>query len=339
MDVAKDIQLLRRTGPYQLALLSRLRRDDLILPVMKAVWQHCLHSSCPHGMEKKKDITHVHWRPVAESLLSEALESTQQVHWEPMLSQLRANELRTLSMPGSAAVMQIILPQLQNKDVLRDQAFIQGLKEQASRLAAVAQRCMPKELWEALKAVGKSMGSENRIGLFGNDVITEIAARACANGQEWPGNEVFEAVRCHLEILILLLMRQVSQRPALDGVENQMYDLPSVQETEESLAVTALLPAVAAVLFLPISQQVASLQTQFPAPASSWFDYLAPLLEPFPVAGTWKTVRDGGVQAALRLHASDLDKRFCSGVNSDDEPVQDIEIQTWHCFQLNAISR
>ena len=47
MDVAENIQLLRRTGPYQLALLSHLRRDDQILPVMKGVWDYSLHVSCP----------------------------------------------------------------------------------------------------------------------------------------------------------------------------------------------------------------------------------------------------------------------------------------------------
>ena len=321
MDVAEDIQLLRRTGPYQLALLSRLRRDDLILPVMKAVWQHCLHSSCPHGTKREEtEVQHVHWRPVAESLLSEVLASNQQSHWEPMLSQLHANEMRILSMPGSAAVMQIILPQLQDSQGLNDQDVIQGLQEQTARLAAVARRCMSEPLWEALKAVGRSMG-QAEIGLLGHDVITEIAARACANVRL--GNEAFESVRSHLEALILCLMHATSQGPDDDGV--QMYDLPK-PEAEDSHAVTALLPAVAAALLLPVSQQVASLHTHFSAPLFGvWVEYLEPLLDPFPVAATWKLVRERGLQAALQLHASDLERSLCSSGKSDED-VQDTVI-------------
>ena len=324
MDVAKDIQLLRRTGPYQLALLSRLRRDDLIMPVMKAVWHHNLHSSCPDGRERADmHVRHVHWRPVAESLLTEVLGSVnQQSHWEPMLSQLHTNEMRKLSMPGSAAVMQILMPQLQDIS-LKDQDCLQGLQEQTARLAAVAQRCMPAALWETLKAVGRSV-AEGGIGLLGHDVITEIAARACANVQEWPGNEAFESVRSHLERLILCLMRNISPEPT-DDAESQMYDSPKGQETEDSHAVRALIPAVAAVLLLPISQQVASLQMQFPTPTSSWAEYLDPLLDPFP-AGTWKMVRDRGIQAALELHASDLEKSLLS-TGQARENMQDTAIQ------------
>lgn len=271
-------------------------------------------------------VRHVHWRPVAESLLTEVLGSAkEQSHWEPMLSQLHANEMTNLSMPGSAAMMQILMPQLQDMS-LKDQDCLQGLQEQTARLAAVAQHCMPPALWEALKAVGKSVG-EAEIGLLGHDVITEIAARACANVQERPGNEAFESVRSHLESLILCLMRNISLEPT-DDAESQMYDAPKRQETEDSHAVRALIPAVAAVLLLPISQQVAALQMQFQTPTSSWAEYLEPLLGLFR-AGTWKMVRDRGIQAALELHASHLENSLLSSgqarENMQDNAVQKSE--------------
>ncbi|CAK9037285.1 OVARIAN TUMOR DOMAIN-containing deubiquitinating enzyme 10 (OTU domain-containing protein 10) (Deubiquitinating enzyme OTU10) [Durusdinium trenchii] len=328
MDVAKNIELLRRTGPFQLALLSHLRRDDKIQPVIKAVWQHSLHTSCPNKIAPEEDaIQSVHWRPVAESLLHHVLSSAiHQAEWEPMLSQRHPGEMRTLLMPGSAAAMQILLPQLQSKEGLRDRNFIEVLMDQAVQLAAVLPRCLPATLCNALNAVGQSLSSGKAgdvIGLFGDDVITEMTARACASVQEWPGSATFESVRLHLHVIVRALMRNMARQQADDA--GNPIDQQESKRDEYPHMLKALLPAVAAVLLLPLSQQVAALQTQFPT-LHTWADCLEALLNPFPLAGTWRTFFERGMQAAFQLHGLDLEDSLCSSADAGEDLQDSLQL-------------
>lgn len=323
MDVANDIQLLRRTGPFQLALLSRLRRDDKILPAMKAVWLHSLSSSCPTEESVEHDLQRVHWRPVAESLLNQVLScGTQHQDCEPMTSQLHACDRRSLLMPGSVAVMQIMLPQLQRKDRLPEKDFTEVLLDETIRLSAVLRRCLPGALWQALKAAGnpEAFGAANDvISLLGHDVIIEMTSRACASLHEGEGlgQATFESVRGHLEVLIQALICNLAAQ-ATDVGDSDEQESPS---GEDPHVLRALLPAVAAVLLLPVSQQVAALEKQFPT-ARSWVEYLEPLLHPFPVDRTWNTFFEHGIRAALHLHASDLEESLCLSAALGDD-VQD----------------
>ncbi|CAK9037327.1 E3 ubiquitin-protein ligase rnf213-beta (Mysterin-B) (Mysterin-beta) (RING finger protein 213-B) (RING finger protein 213-beta) (RING-type E3 ubiquitin transferase rnf213-beta) [Durusdinium trenchii] len=340
--VAKDIQLLRRTGPFQLALLSHLRQDEKILPVMKALWLHSLHNSCPSIVQSEpllltrrsswltpadsrehEFVRSDHWRPVAQSLLNAP---SQPICREPMLSQLHSSNRRAFLMPGSVAVMQIILPQLQTKNLLPEQDFTEVLLRETIRLSAVVRHCLPVAVWEALKAVGEQVTLDEAtdgIGLLGNDVIIEMAARACASVQDWldAGQASFESVRSHLDQLVLALVRNVASQQ-----ESYVHTCGEGQKSvlvEDPHVLRALLPAVAAAMLRPISQQVAALQKQFPT-TRSWTEYLEPLLDPFPVAGTWNTFLKRGVRAAFELHAADLEELLCLSAAAGDD-VQDRE--------------
>ena len=205
-EVAKNVKLLRRTGPFQLALLSHLRQDEKILPVFKAVWNQSLHSSCPFFADAT-DLQKAHWRPVAESLLGSRLDQM------AMLCQL--HDVPALTMPGSPAVMQIIFPQLQGFQGFQqsDHDFSQVLLNHSTQLAAVLRRCLPDALWQVLKAAGEAM-SHGEVGSFGEDVITEVATRACRIVQEWPGSAIFTSVRSHLQSLIGALLRSMPGMPS-----------------------------------------------------------------------------------------------------------------------------
>ena len=328
MEVAKDIELLRRTGPFQLALLSHLRRDDKILPVMKAVWQHSLHSCCPDPAERS--VLAAHWRPVAESLLLQVVNSVpHEAHWEPMLSQLQLAETPSLLMPGSVAVMQILLPQLQGRDLLHNEDFGEVAFYEATQIAAVVQRCIPRALCEALQADGLAMeASDTTIGLLAHDVMTEMTARACSTAQEWLGSGASESVFLHLHVFVSGWMR----RAALQ--EHSESSISTHRETEDRHALRAILPAVAAVLLLPVSQQVASFQPQFPL--GSWKQAIEPLLEPLP--HTWKEVRECGVRAAHQLQASQLEESFCLSAESGaDGQDAGRDIQHLHALQFCCI--
>lgn len=290
-EVAKDIQLLRRAGPYQLALLSHLRRDDKILPVMKAVWLHSLHTSCPSEIGFWNEICKIHWRPVAESLLKDVLGSYDQ--WQTgqsgtMLSPLYAFDVHSLEMPGSSLVMQVMLP-MQNLQGLRDKHFFQLWLDQTTLLAEVLQRCLPVSLWEVVQAVGEDMRGEN-LGLLAEDVITEIAARACAALQDWPGKTVFQSVRSHLHSVVSVLMHHVLH-------EGEERDYPG-----------ALLPAVAAMLLLPMSQSVVALQVKLSSLRTASHGDFSKLRSVLMGHATWQTIRDYGLKVVLQLHAADLEE-------------------------------
>ena len=287
-EVAKNIQLLRRTGPFQLALLSHLRRDDKISPVLKAVWNHSLHSSCPG--ENADDLQKVHWRPVAESLLLEVTRSDRMVN-VAVLSRL--HDVPALMMPGSPVVMQILFPQLQGEKNTQGHEFRDVLLTHATRLAAVIRRCLPAAIWEALQAVGQAM-SFGEAGLLGRDVITEVATRACSMA-EWPGGTVFGIVRAHLQSLVDAMLQDIPRDIAKDGREDLQPD---------SVA-RALLPAVAAILLLPVSEHVARLQVQFPT--REW-----PRDVPLHTSGTWQTIQQSAIQSAFLFHATELEDAVCS---------------------------
>ena len=316
-EVAKDIQLLRRAGPYQLALLSHLRRDDKILPVMKAVWLHSLHTSCPSEIGFWNEICKIHWRPVAESLLG-SYDQWQTGQSGTMLSPLYAFDVHSLEMPGSTLVMQVMLP-MQNLQGLRDKDFLQLWLDQTTLLAEVLQRCLPASLWEVVQAVGEEMG-EADLGLLAEDVITEIAARACAALQEWPGKTVFQSVRSHLHSVVSVLMHHVLH-------EGEQRDYPG-----------ALLPAVAAMLLLPMSQSVVALQVKLSSLRSASHGDFSKFRSVLMGHLTWQTIRDYGLKVVLQLHAADLEESlrapFAGG------KLQDFCMIVWLlCWQRGILVR
>eukprot|EP00435_Cladocopium_sp_Y103_P061163 s32_g22.t2 len=312
-EVARDLQLLRRAGPYQLALLSHLRRDDAILPVMKALWLYGLHSSCPfetHG--GRNDLQDVYWRPVAESLLKRALGSASgQLQCDLMWSPKYASGVQSLQMPGSAVLMQIMFQMQHVPDRvsagLQDRDFAKVLLEQVAGLAELLHGCVPSSLWQCLLAASDALcGGETGLGLLGEDVITEIAARACASMQSWPDRAVFHSVRSHLHTLVSILMRHVF------GNHGEVDAYPK-----------ALFPAVAAALLLQMSQSVVSLQVKFSPQGLSDWDFTkikrkleSAQLESAPV--TWRTIGECGVKVVLEMRATELEESLCAGENTQD---------------------
>ena len=334
---------MRRAGPYQLALLSHLRRDDKILPVMKAVWHHSLHSSCPDQTEvtegqgslvgsvlwplwravadssqsNKGKVLWPLWREVADSLLSNVLGSASSGQRQPvlLLSLRYATEVPSMMMPGSAALMQIIFPQLQHiQELPHDLDFLQVLRGQLVRLTALLQRCLPTSLYKTLEVDGKHMmDSRLWIGTLGEDVLTEISVQACASAQDWPGILVFESVRSHLWVLVSTVMSHIAEtdraHPHADPILSGACE-----------AFTALAPAVLAVLLRPISQAVASLQVKFAKEGTcfEWSSFLPPLLSPFPQVGIWQFLRERSIQAVLQLHAAEFEAGLCTGSDAQE---------------------
>ena len=299
--MAKDIQLLRRAGPYQLALLSHLRKDDQILPVMKAVWLHTLHSSCPGDVEFcGYEVQKTHWRPVAESLLKDVL-GTNQLPSEFMFSQHFPSEVQSFQMPGSAAVMQIMLPQVQHISGVSHGDFLEALLERAGWLAEVLQRCLPASLCLCLEAVGLAAES-GALGLFGEDVITEIATRACASMLEWPGKTVFHSVRSHLQTLVLTVISHL-----LRG------------SRDVHPCARALLPAVAGVLLLPMSQSMVGLEVKFSRGHALYWDFaqLESALQSGPM--TMQKVQECGIKVVLQIHAAELEGSLLHVVQGNEQ--------------------
>ena len=298
-EVAKDIQLLRRTGPYQLALLSHLRRDDKIMPVLKAVWHQNLHSSCPSEV-CGKGLRLVHWRPVAESLLREPTFDV--TGGGGLQSQRHSGEVPELLMPGSAAVMQVVFPQLEGCRGIREEDFLTVVLEQSRSLAAVLQRCVPPALWAALTAAGKAALADGDVGLLGEDTMVEVAARACAVVPDWPGRSVFESAHSHLNLLMQNLI-------------GSLPDIHAVNGSDLQLVVRALAPAVASFFLQPVAERVAALQLQFPS-ASCWDAGLS-------VQGTLNQIRERCMAAAFRLHVADLEQTIQSASGRDlQEPLR-----------------
>ena len=212
-------------------------------------------------------------------------------------------------MPGSTAVMQILLPQLDVMRVGLDETvdFTHILMGQLTRLSEVVRRCLPGALWHALKEAGKSTEANKEVCLLGEDVITEIAARACASTQDGPVRAIFEPVRAHLQILTKVLTCRVAL-PQSDDDTNGAEAVQHEQLVADPDVSRALLPAIASVLLLPIAQQVAALQMQFPTGRPWTADQLEPFLDG---ARTWKEIKERSIQAALELHASDLEDSLC----------------------------
>lgn len=100
---AKDVDLLRRTGSYQLAVLSRVRCDDHLRPVLEAMWFHAIQYSCP---STRGDQVSEVWKTLSRSLIQEHKEKRLRVLGVPPSRLLR---LET-KMPGSPVILQLLLP-------------------------------------------------------------------------------------------------------------------------------------------------------------------------------------------------------------------------------------
>ena len=202
-------------------------------------------------------------------------------------------EVWTLRMPGSARLMQMLFAQ--RKQVHQQEDFLLAVLDRADRLAQLMERCLPEPLWRALQESGRSVDS-SFMGLLGEDVVAEVASRACASLAEWPGHSVFEPVRVHLHVWVCAVTAHLlAFRPGA--------------EQEDSCALVALWPAVAASLLLPISEQVASLQVRFPSERGSqeqWQDVWMSLCLPLPSSITWAKLQLRGVGGALQHHAAVL---------------------------------
>ena len=277
---------------------------------MKALWLYGLHHSCPVEKGGRNDLQDVYWRPVAESLLKNALGSPSgRLQCDFMWSQKYASEVQSLQMPGSALVMQIMFQMQHLRDRasarLQDQGFVQVLLEQVGGLAELLHSCLPTSLWRCLLAASDAMcGGDTGLGLLGEDVIIEIAARACSSMQSWPGRAVFHSVRSHLHTLVSILMCYVF------GNNGEVDAYPR-----------ALFPAVAAALLLQMSQSVVSLQVKFsPQGLSDWdFSKIQCKLESAPVSPvTWRTIQECGLKVVLEMRATQLEQSLCSGENPQD---------------------
>lgn len=283
---------------------------------MEAVWLYGLHCSCPASGLECHTVQDLHWRKVAETLLKRVLDlesSSAQMKSVRMLSHQYVIQDQCLQMPGSALVMQTLLEQMQDVQGLRDEDFVRVWFEQAEELTKVLRHCLSSlpSLWQSLEAVGHRTATGTAgLGLFGEDVITEIATRACvsASMQEWPGKPVFELVRGHLQMLVSSLVLHAFRKLGTDD--------------EVDVCLRALFPAVAAVLLLPMSQSVASLQVKFSKLGTWSFD--SSMLQWFEECGfvTWQMIQEYGVKAVLKRHAASLteslEKSLCSAQNAED---------------------
>ena len=182
---------------------------------------------------------------------------------------------------------------------LRHEDFLQTVLERADKMAQLLKRCLHQPLWAALQEVGTSMLSQRGIGLLGEDVVAEVASRACASLAEWPGQWVFELAQSHLHVFVSAVTEcLIASALAMedDGVRSSGLD---------SGALVALWPAVAAALLLPISEKVASLEVRFPTERQHdqpWQAVWMPLCLPLPSPLTMERLRLSGVRATLLRH-------------------------------------
>ena len=271
---------------------------------MEAVWHHSLHTSCPD--QDAHDVQKTWWHQVAESLLNEALRAEGGSLTESNLAVQQHSELWTLRMPGSPCLMHMLFQQILGvgNQANQQEDFLLIVRDRADKLAQLMEHCLPEPLWRALQEAGNCMHSGG-VGLLGEDVIAEVASRACESLSEWPGYSVFKSVHVHLHILVSELTARL------------LASMPGEEPSDDSHALVALWPAVAASLLLPISQQVASLQVRCPSERDQhWQDVWIPLCLPLPSSITWESIRLSGIGAALQLHASVLEVSIDDSLNA-----------------------
>lgn len=108
----EDVDLLRRTGSYQLAVLSRVRCDDHLLPVLEAIWFYAIQYSCPSTGGRREAEA---WKKLSKCLIEEHTEKRLQILSVPP-SRLLGLEMR---MPGSSVILQQLLPLASAVDELK----------------------------------------------------------------------------------------------------------------------------------------------------------------------------------------------------------------------------
>ena len=310
--VAQDMALLRRTGPFQLALLSSLRRDDDLLPVIEIVWQHSLHTSCPKSDANDHPVLQ-HWVQVAYWLLSNP--GPVQTSAAKLLAvQQRNLDDIELCMPGAPAIMHVVLPEAMSQDFqdascpCRSQEITGIIQRIALRMSAMMQNYLPY-FKDILQDQGMLMINDcSDLGLLGADVIKEIAARACASLGNWPGLAVYKQVRSYLSALTSLVHSRL--------VQERMNEAPLGEHC------FALLPAACAAILLPMAEYVARVEAHLGTTTESnittekeWADYIHSSFDVHP-SSSWLEMHAAARTAALLCQRA----RVCQNVMRDVEP-------------------
>ena len=103
VDSTEDVELLRRTGSYQLAVLSRARCDDHLHPVLEAMWFHAIQYSCP---PTRGDPKWQLWKTLSEFLIEDHTKGRLRVLGIPSSRSLCLE----MAIPGSPVILQRLLP-------------------------------------------------------------------------------------------------------------------------------------------------------------------------------------------------------------------------------------
>ena len=250
--VASNVALLRRSGSYQLALLSSIRCDDKLLPLLDAIWRHSLHTSCP----KDEAITGegsgaAAWKAVAANLLQEAdaTRSAKNAQPAPLLSSQR--HFMSLIAPGAPMVLQLLLPLALASDLRRplssrrNEPMLETIDAVAAQMADMARAYLPDPLLVVLQESVRTLrAGTGRLGPYGEDAITEVAA------DSWQG---LGSLQLGLELQCVLSARLRELADHLLGPTSPAEEHPD----GDDLLLLALRPVAVAGLLLPIAEYTA----------------------------------------------------------------------------------
>ena len=286
--VAKNMALLRRTGSFQLALLSSLRCDVELRPLLDAIWRHSLHTSCPmddSGSGSSSRSTA--WKAVADNILKEAAAAAKPGEPPsnvPLLSSQK--QMLRLLAPGAPALLRRLLPLARATDLKRptserrDESVLAAVESLAIQMAEIADGHLPYPLLEALKDSAAEMSSSGGVGgllgIFGEDAVTEAAASACQSlrSSQLFGRELQDTLKDRVRELAAWLINGGGSR-APPGVDERL--------------VLALRPVAAAGLLLPVAEYIALVMANIRrAEHAAGFDRMSGVGSPL----VWK--RDAG---------------------------------------------
>ena len=248
--VASNAALLRRSGSYQLALLSSIRCDDKLLPLLNAIWRHSLHTSCPKEAGTGEGGSAAAWKAVAANLLQEAAACATHAKPAPLLSSQK--HFMALVAPGAPMLLQLLLPLAMASDLRRplssrrNEPMLETINTVAAQMADMARAYLPDPLLVALQeSVGALRAGTGLLGPYGEDAITEVVA------DSWQG---LGSLQLGLELQGALSARMRELANCLLGPQSTAEEHP---DDDNDLLLLALRPVAAAGLLLPIAEYTA----------------------------------------------------------------------------------
>jgi len=165
LGVASNASLLQKTGSLLLALLSSLRSEETVVPVIEKVLLQGLHESCGNMLIPREV-----WRSLAVDLLSRPERPL------PLSAQLNG---QPLACPGAPAILRVILP-CAATGLLYANENSESTKTMTSLIAACRQRMAAK--WLALEPdLARLVTSHPQAAaqLAKRDAVSEATSTVC----------------------------------------------------------------------------------------------------------------------------------------------------------------